>query len=44
VLIYETAFKQYRLSQAAAMAVITAVILLGFALAFFRLMSPKEEA
>lgn len=44
VLIYETAFKQYRLSQAAAMAVITGAILLGFALVFFRLMSPKEEA
>jgi multiple sugar transport system permease protein len=44
VLIYETAFKKYRLSQAAAMSVMTGVILLMFAALFIRFMSPPPEA
>ncbi|HML21966.1 MAG TPA: sugar ABC transporter permease [Aggregatilinea sp.] len=44
VLIYETAFKRYRLSQAAAMSVITGVILLVFAAIFIRFMSPAADA
>lgn len=43
VLIYDTAFKQYRLSRAAAMSVVTGVLLLVFALTFIRLMSPRTE-
>ena len=43
VLIYETAFKKYRLSQAAAMSVMTGVILLIFAVLFIRFMSPALE-
>ncbi|WP_238625880.1 carbohydrate ABC transporter permease [Aggregatilinea lenta] len=43
VLIYETAFKRYRLSQAAAMSVITGVILLLFAAAFIRFLSPEAD-
>jgi multiple sugar transport system permease protein len=43
VLIYETAFKKYRLSQAAAMSVMTGIILLVFAALFIRLMSPPAE-
>ena len=43
VLIYETAFKKYRLSQAAAMSVMTGVILLIFAALFIRFMSPSSE-
>lgn len=43
VLIYETAFKQYRLSRAAAMSVITGVILLTFAALFIRFLSPPAE-
>ena len=43
VLIYETAFKRYRLSQAAAMSVITGVILLLFAAVFIRFMSPAAD-
>ncbi len=43
VLIYETAFKQYRLSQAAAMSVIVGLILLLFAALFIRLMAPPVE-
>jgi multiple sugar transport system permease protein len=44
VLIYDTAFKRYRLSQAAAMSVITGVILLLFAALFIRFLSPPPEA
>lgn len=44
VLIYETAFKKYRLSQAAAMSVMTGLILLVFAALFIRLMSPPSDA
>jgi multiple sugar transport system permease protein len=43
VLIYETAFKQYRLSRAAAMSVITGVILLIFAALFIRFLSPPAD-
>lgn len=43
VLIYDTAFKQYRLSRAAAMSVVTGILLLVFALTFIRLMSPRAE-
>jgi len=43
VLIYETAFKRYRLSQAAAMSVITGVILLTFAMLFIRFLSPPSD-
>ncbi len=43
VLIYETAFSQYRLSQASAISVLTGLILLVFALLFIRLMSPRDE-
>jgi multiple sugar transport system permease protein len=44
VLIYDTAFKRYRLSQAAAMSVITGVILLVFAALFIRFLAPPPEA
>ena len=43
VLIYETAFKKYRLSQAAAMSVMTGMILLIFAVLFIRFMSPDLD-
>ncbi|MCL4237909.1 MAG: sugar ABC transporter permease [Anaerolineae bacterium] len=43
VLIYETAFKRYRLSQAAAMSVTTGVILLIFAALFLRFLSPPSD-
>jgi multiple sugar transport system permease protein len=44
VLIYDTAFKQYRLSQAAAMSVIVGIFLLIFAFLFIRYMaSPPDE-
>ena len=45
VLIYDTAFKQYRLSQAAAMSVVTSLFLVIFAALFIRYMasSPDEE-
>ncbi len=43
VLIYETAFKKYRLSQAAAMSVVTGIILLIFAALFIRFLSPPPD-
>lgn len=43
VLIYDTAFKKYRLSQAAAMSVIVGVFLLIFAVLFIRYMAPSLE-
>lgn len=43
VLIYDTAFKQYRLSRAAAMSVITCFMLLAFALLYLRFASPRGE-
>lgn len=43
VLIYQTAFKAYRLSDAAAMSVIATVLLMGFALAATRALAPKED-
>ncbi|MDY0094796.1 MAG: sugar ABC transporter permease [Candidatus Vecturithrix sp.] len=43
VLIYDTAFKKYRLSQAAAMSVIVGMFLLVFAVLFIRYMAPSLE-
>ena len=43
VLIYVTAFTKYRLSQAAAISVVSGLILLVFALLFIRFMAPKQE-
>jgi multiple sugar transport system permease protein len=43
VLIYETAFKKYRLSQAAAMSVIVGIVLLIFAAVFIHYMAPPLE-
>lgn len=43
VLIYETAFTKYRLSQAAAISVLSGLVLLAFAVLFIRFMSPAEE-
>ena len=43
VLIYVTAFTKYRLSQAAAISVVSGVLLLLFALIFIRFMAPKQE-
>lgn len=44
VLIYETAFKGYRLSEAATISVITSVLLMGFALLATRAMTASEAA
>ena len=43
VLIYFTAFTKYRLSQAAAISVVSGLLLLIFALLFIRFMAPKQE-
>lgn len=43
ILIYDTAFTQYRLSQAAAISVLVGILLLIFAALFLRFMSPREE-
>ena len=43
VLIYDTAFTKYRLSQAAAISVIAGLLLLLFAAIFIRFMAPKQE-
>jgi multiple sugar transport system permease protein len=43
VLIYDTAFTKYRLSQAAAISVIAGLLLLLFAVVFIRFMAPKQE-
>ncbi|OUC06267.1 sugar ABC transporter permease [Litorilinea aerophila] len=43
VLIYETAFTRYRLSQAAAISVLSGLLLMIFAILFIRFMSPREE-
>jgi len=43
VLIYDTAFSKYRLSQASAISVLSGLILLLFAVLFIRFMSPKQE-
>lgn len=42
VFIYDTAFKQYRLSRAAAASVIMGLILLVYAVLFIRFMAPKQ--
>lgn len=44
VLIYETAFKGYRLSEAATISVLTSVLLMGFALVATRAMTASEDA
>lgn len=43
VLIYDTAFTKYRLSQAAAISVLAGLLLLVFATLFIRFMAPKQE-
>lgn len=43
VLIYDTAFTKYRLSQAAAISVVAGLLLLLFAAVFIRFMAPKQE-
>jgi multiple sugar transport system permease protein len=43
VLIYDTGFRQFRLSQAAAISVVTGVILLIFALLFMRFAAPPSD-
>lgn len=43
VLIYDTAFTKYRLSQAAAISVLAGIALLIFALLFIRFMAPRQE-
>ncbi len=44
VLIYETAFKGYRLSEAATISVLTSILLMAFALLATRAMTASEEA
>lgn len=44
VMIYETAFKGYKLSQAATISVLTSLLLMGFALVATRAMTAGEEA
>jgi multiple sugar transport system permease protein len=44
VLIYRTAFKGYRLSEAAAMSVLATLLLMGFALTAIRQLAPKSQA
>lgn len=44
VLIYETAFKAYRLSEAATISVITSILLMGFAFVATRAMTASEAA
>ena len=43
LLIYETAFTKFRLSQAAALSVITSIILLSFSILFIKFMSEKKD-
>jgi multiple sugar transport system permease protein len=43
VLIYETAFTKFRLSQAAAMSVLAGIVLVVFAVIFIRFMSPPSD-
>ncbi|MBL8165186.1 MAG: sugar ABC transporter permease [Anaerolineae bacterium] len=43
VLIYDTGFRQFRLSQAAAISVVTGVFLLVFALVFMRFAAPPSD-
>ncbi|MCX5512726.1 sugar ABC transporter permease [Kaistia algarum] len=42
VLIYETAFKAYRMGEAAAMSVIASLLMIGLALALLKMLAPKE--
>ncbi len=43
VLVYEVAFKRYEISQAAAMSVIMAVLLMAFAIVFIKFMAPPID-
>mgnify|MGYP001446611508 FL=1 len=43
LLIYETAFTKFRMSQAAALSVITSIILLTYSIIFIKLMSEKKD-
>ncbi len=43
VLIYDTAFTKYRLSQAAAISMVAGLLLVLFAVVFIRFMAPKQE-
>jgi multiple sugar transport system permease protein len=43
VLIYDTGFRQFRLSQAAALSVVTGIILLVFAVLFMRFAAPPSD-
>ena len=43
VLIYKQAFENYRLGNASAISVITAILLIVFAFLFIKYASPKEE-
>ena len=43
LLIYETAFTKFRLSQAAALSVLTSIILLTFSILFIKFMSEKKD-
>ena len=43
LLIYETAFTKFRLSQAASLSVITSVILLAYSIIFIKFMSGKKD-
>jgi len=44
ILIYRTAFKGYRLSEAAAMSVVATLLLMGFAMLAVRTLAPREES
>ena len=44
ILIYRTAFKGYRLSEAAAMSVVATLLLMGLAILAVRTLAPREEA
>ncbi len=43
VLVYEVAFKRYEISQAAAMSVIMAILLMSFAIVFIKFMAPPID-
>jgi multiple sugar transport system permease protein len=43
ILIYRTAFKGYRLSEAAAMSVVAALLLMGLAILAIRTLAPRED-
>ena len=43
LLIYETAFTKFRISQAATLSIITSTLLLLFSIIFIKSMAPKED-